>query len=327
MINLAFVGVSHWHLRFYLEPALQLEGVRVVGVADPDASVAAALGERLSCEWSTDYVDLCHRVRPDFVFALGRHSAMAETAGYLIGAGIPFAMEKPCGLDGREVAELAAAAQRKGAFAAVPFVFRQSDMVKEMERRVAPGAYQYLSFRMIGRPVARYFDEGSSWMVEKEHAGGGAFINLGIHFIDLFRYLCPGELQVVSSTLGSEAWSRDIEDYGIAVLRSGSSLCTIETGYLYPGARNYMDMRYSLRAPGAYFSVQDGGSMEISDYEGKSEIVTTATTNVAYYPAFVRDVLRQFRSDEAPVAGLSDAWRALEVLDRIYELGVQGAES
>lgn len=321
MINVAFVGASHWHLRFYLEPMLQEQAVRVVGVADPDAEVASRLGARLSCTWSEDLATLCERVRPDFVFALGRHCDMAAEATYLLDAGIPFAMEKPCGMNADEVAALAATAERKGSFAAVPFVFRQSEMVKEMQRRVAPGDFQYLSFRMIGRPVSRYLEEGSAWMLEQTQAGGGAFMNLGIHFVDLFRYLCPGDLEVVSATVAAEAWSRTIEDYGITVLRSGSALCTIETGYLYPGSRGYMDMRYSVRAPGVYFSVQDGTSMEMSDDEGRAQVLDTPTTNVAYYPAFVRDVLRQFRTGEQPVAGLSDAWHALEVLDRIYELG------
>lgn len=325
MIDVAFVGASHWHLPFYLEPVLAMDGARVVGVADPDPTVAQRLGERLSCAWSTDHAELCGRAHPDFVFALGRHDEMAGEAAFLIDAGLPFAIEKPCGLDAGEVAGLAEAARRKGSFAAVPFVFRQSEMVREMDRRVERGAYQYLSFRMVGRPVSRYFEEGSAWMVERRHAGGGAFINLGIHFVDLFRYLCPGDVEVVSATLAADAWSRDVEDYGIAVLRSRSSLCTIETGYLYPGTREFMDLRYAIRSPEHYFSVHDGTSMEISDYRGRSEVVAARTTNVAYYGAFVRDVLRQFGHGEPPVASLADASEAMAILERVYELGRRAA--
>ena len=324
MIEVSYLGASHWHLPFYLEPAVAMDGVRVVGVADPDPEVARRLGERWSCAWSGDYAELCERTRPDFVFALRRHDAMAEEAAFLIDAGIPFAIEKPCGIDAGQVARVADAARRKGVFAAVPFVLRQSAMVEELDRRVGRGAYQYLSFRMIGRPVSRYFEEGSSWMVERRHAGGGAFVNLGIHFVDLFRYLCPGPVEVVSATLANAAWSCDVEDYGLAVLRAGPSLCTIETGYLYPGTREFMDLRYSLRAGEHYFSVHDSSSMEISDLQGHCEVVAVATTNVAYYGAFVRDVLRQFRGGEAPVAGLADAAEAMAILERIYALDSGG---
>lgn len=325
MINVAFIGASHWHLPFYLEPVLAMDGVRVTGVSDPDPAVAQRLGERLSCTWSTDYAELCELKRPDFVFALGRHDEMAAEAAFLIHEDLPFAIEKPCGLNSVEVRDIADSAERKGSFAAVPFVIRQSGMVEEMDSRVERGAYQYLSFRMIGRPVARYFEEGCAWMVERQHAGGGAFINLGIHFVDLFRYLCPGDVEVVSATLASSAWLHDVEDYGIAVLRAGSSLCTIETGYLYPGTREFMDLRYSIRSQDHYFSVQDSTSIEISDYKGQSELVAAGTTNVGYYGAFVGDVLRQFRDGQAPIASLADARDAMAVVDRIYALGRQGA--
>ena len=35
-MKLAFIGASHWHLPLYLDPALEINGVQVVGVSDPD---------------------------------------------------------------------------------------------------------------------------------------------------------------------------------------------------------------------------------------------------------------------------------------------------
>src|SRR5512134_3187823 len=126
-MKIAFIGASHWHLPLYLEPALQVPGITVAGISDPDPHVVDRLKAKLGCAGDTDFRELCARVKPDFVIALGRHCDMAEQARFLIAEKIPFALEKPCGLNADEVAGIARAAEAAGAFAAVPLVFRNGD--------------------------------------------------------------------------------------------------------------------------------------------------------------------------------------------------------
>src|ERR1700737_3402032 len=95
--RIAFIGVSHWHFRPFLDPMLAIPDVKLVGVSDANEQIARAEGERFGCKWSSDYREICRSARPDFVFALGRHCDMAEEATFLVGESIPFAMEKPCG--------------------------------------------------------------------------------------------------------------------------------------------------------------------------------------------------------------------------------------
>ena len=68
-MKLAFIGASHWHLPLYLEPALKVPGVTIAGVADPDAKAVNALTAKLGCAGDTDFRELCHRIKPDFVIA------------------------------------------------------------------------------------------------------------------------------------------------------------------------------------------------------------------------------------------------------------------
>src|SRR5258708_35365288 len=98
-MKIAFIGASHWHLPLYLEPALQMPGVTIAGVADPSAQVVDALKAKLNCAGDTDYRELCRRVKPDFVIALGRHYDMPEQARFLTPEKIPSALEKPSGLN------------------------------------------------------------------------------------------------------------------------------------------------------------------------------------------------------------------------------------
>src|ERR1700761_3167859 len=126
-MKIAFIGASHWHLPLYLEPALEIDGVEVVGVSDPDAAHVKVLAERLGCADDTDFRALCRKTRPDFVVALGRHCDMVEEATFLLEEAIPFALEKPCGVSAHDAMKLAVLEQRAGSFAAVPLVFRNGD--------------------------------------------------------------------------------------------------------------------------------------------------------------------------------------------------------
>ena len=106
--------------------------VTIAGVADPNAQVVDAIKARLGCAGDTDFRALCARVKPDLVIALGRHCDMPEQARFLIAESIPFALEKPCGLNARDVAAIAREAEAAGSFAAVPLVFRHGDFFETL---------------------------------------------------------------------------------------------------------------------------------------------------------------------------------------------------
>src|SRR4051812_16934699 len=136
VMRIAFIGASHWHLPLYLGPVRALPGASIAGISDPDPSAAARLAAEIGCPGVVDYRELCAEEKPDFVIALGRHCDMYEQAKFLIEARIPFALEKPCGLDAAEVGELAELAAKAGVFAAVPLVIRNGPLIDLVRNRI-----------------------------------------------------------------------------------------------------------------------------------------------------------------------------------------------
>ena len=318
-MKIAFIGASHWHLPLYLEPAMQMPGVTIAGVSDPDPNVVNALTAKLGCAGDTDYRELCARVKPDLVIALGRHIDMPDEARFLIAEKIPFALEKPCGLNANDVAALARAAA--GSFAAVPLVFRHGDFFRMLQEEAS---IQYMSFRFIAGFPQRYRDAGCAWMLDPALSGGGCTINLAPHFLDLALALMGPDVTVHQAALSNAAWHERIEDYSCVTLARGADRCVIETGYLFPAPTSTFDMHYAIRTPARYIVAHDPGTIEVVDTGGRRERRAMLTTNVPHYATFMSDTIARLRSGRPPLVSLTDMVPVMRLVDAAYAKAATG---
>lgn len=314
-----FIGVSHWHTPFYLDPALGLPWVTIAGVSDPDHGRAQDVADRAGCRAWGDYRAMCEDVRPDFAFALGRHNEMAATARFLIDRRIPFAIEKPSGINAADVRDIAARAREARVFAAVPFVFRDSELFATIREIAAGEAVHCISFKFIGGMLERYRDVRCAWMLDRAAAGGGALINLGVHFLDLCRVLLPEQrVTVCGATMSTVTTGIAIEEYAVVLLRAGATPCLVETGYLYPAPNSVFDMHYSIRTERHYFTVRDASSLEIVELDRRRRMIAMPTINAPLYPRFVAETLRRVAHGERPIADLADMTAVMELVEASY---------
>jgi predicted dehydrogenase len=302
---------------------LALPGVSLAGIADPDPARAAAIGARLGCPHDRDFRELCRRERPDFVFALGRHVDMPAQAEFLIAEGIPFALEKPCGTTVGQVERIAALAAARGAFAAVPLVFRNGDFFRLMQDLAAEdGGVQHMAFRFIAGFPQRYLDAGCEWNLDRRLAGGGCMLNLGSHFTDVVHALWGAEARAVAASFSSAAWGFPVEDYGCVTMAGpGGALAQVETGYLYPAPTSSFDLHFAVRTPRHYLFVQDQETVHVAANDGSRRVIRTHTTNVGQYPPFVADVLDRARRGAAPIAGLDAMVPVMRLTEQAYAIG------
>ena len=304
-MRIAFVGVSHWHAPLYYRPAARLAGVRIVAVSDPDLSVAETVGRELEARAFADHRDLIVEARPDFVFAFGRHCDMAGIASVLVDAGIPFLIEKPGGLNVQQVSAIRDRARAKGLHAGTGFNFRVSDVYKKIQAVIGEDPVTHASFRYIAGGPYRYREAGCAWMLDPELSGGGSTINLSVHFVDMFRAFSRSQPREVASLMGHFTWNLPIEDYSSMILRSPSSVCTIETGYTYPAQSGVFDLRFSLCTSRHYVIARQDDILEIyRTCDGHLEQYPTQMSNAFWYPAFVTESIDRFAKGQPPLATL-----------------------
>lgn len=322
-IRIAAIEVGHWHSIYdaaYLKTLVKMPDVRLVAVQDPDAAMVAARAAELGGPPTfTDYREMLASTRPDFVVALGRPSAMAAIAHHLLDEGYPFLMEKPMGLDAREVRDIADKATAKRAFAAVPLFQRYHPFVAHARRMLAEGAFgpvSHFHFRSNRGSSARYVSWGSPWMLDPAVAGGGCLRNIGLHGIDLFFHLMGEDVEAAGAQLSSRALGQPVEDYAAVLLRTPAGVIgTIEIGNVFPGGG--ADGEWKLAGRDALL-VQQGGAVRCITAAGENRLAEPPAEQLA--AVALRDALVRWQRREGPATGPEDCYRAMRVVDRAYEL-------
>jgi predicted dehydrogenase len=324
--RVAVIGVGHYHAFSppnYLS-ILQAQKTDIVGVHDPDAAIAAKYAAQVGSTAFTDYRQLIEKTKPEFVVALGHHAAMPATFRYLVDAGVPFLMEKPWGVDDQTVRHLADLAESKRAWVAVPMPFRYSwwaETAKRMRERGELGAISHVLFRFNQPGVQRYIDSGSSWILTKAEAGGGALLNLGIHGFDIIRYITGEEPKVVAAATSHATQRREVEDYAHVTLRTPSGIiCLNEASYTYP--TNGSDQERKVAAENAVLTAVTAGGEGVRivapGRPNNNDVVRAPESYLAGWPGAVNDCLDRIGRGQPPAVTARDCARAVSLVFDAY---------
>ena len=321
-IRIAAIEVSHWHAlndAAYLRHLVAMPDVELVAIQDTDPGlVAKRAAEVGNPQTFTDYRAMLAATRPDFVVALGRHRQMAEIAHDLLDQRYPFLMEKPMGINAREVETVAAKAARLDGFVAVPLAQRYGPFATRARELIAAGRLGPLShiYVRLNRPApARYEAWDSAWMLNPAEAGGGCLRNLGAHGLDMFLHLTGEPAQVTGAQLSRRAHERAVEDYASVLLRSASGILgTVEVGNVFP--RNGTDGEWKIAGRDAILTMKDG-TMKLVTAKG-DETLPGADITAPYFVA-LRDVFEHWKAGAPPPISVHDWLRAAQLIDQAYE--------
>jgi predicted dehydrogenase len=330
-VRVAFTGVGHWHASLYARPVAESRGHHVVAMSDPALAVAQLASDEFGGRPYTDVESMLDQERPDFVFILGVHDAMPTAVRACIERGIPCAVEKPAGATTSDVLMLAKAAAAREAFVAVSFVLRDGRFYERLGELFADRS-DYVAFRFIGGSAQRYLASGVPWVMQRERAGGGALLNLGVHFLDLIvslRLLGTGssaEIEVVGATMLQRSGIGDVEDFATIVLEGPTGFATLEVGYLGAAGHGEFDLRYRFRSDSISATVSTNDALELVFSAGGGSVERMPTINVPLYETFVMDVLMRAESGAPPRANLTDLLEVRSLVERCYSLARWGLQ-
>jgi predicted dehydrogenase len=320
-MKVAIIEASHWHVPLYLDALEQNPDTAVVAVSDQTMTRGPQIATRFGARHHDDWHDLAALADFDFAFVFGRHDQMDEIARALIAKGIPFAIEKPAGLTGAQVAQLAALAAARNHYVAVPLIFGFSALIQTLRAVADPAEWRHMSFRFIAGPISRYLDAHCDWMLDSAKAGGGCTINLAVHCIDVFQRLTASPVKAVSAHMIRNPAVAGVEIYSALTLQTeAGQLCTVETGYTYPGkTREQREFSFSLGSSRSYVHSTREGLRIVSQDDGTAQDLALDLNTDIYYAEFVRHCLQDVQKARAPASGLGDLAAHMRLLDCAYQ--------
>ncbi len=151
-----------------------------------------------------------------------------------LNAGVHVMVEKPMSMNAREAEQMCEVTERSGALLMVAHCWRFDPEVlwlKEQSSKLG----KIVRTKGVGAHLA---DGPSGWFTQKELAGGGALVDMGIHALDTARFLLGDPKPVaVYAKLGTHYGDYDVDDTGMIILEwDNGATSYFESGWWQPHA-------------------------------------------------------------------------------------------
>ncbi|GGU41589.1 Gfo/Idh/MocA family protein [Streptomyces coeruleorubidus] len=198
--------------------AIHAAGGDVVGVLASSPARSLEVARRWGATPYEDLPSLLADGSVDVVHVCTPNHTHADYTVQALTAGKHVVCEKPLGVSVEQAERLAAAAERSGLTATVPFVYRYHPLVREIRRRRLDGEFgrwhllhgSYLQDWMLS-------PEASGWRVDPARGGASrAFADIGSHWCDLVQWVSGEtftELTAASSVAVGERPAADAASF------------------------------------------------------------------------------------------------------------------
>ena len=337
-------GISGLHMSGYKE--LERQGiVKVTAVCDIDGEKVKNYAARHGVErYYTDCREMMANEELDLVSVCTWNSAHKDCTIVALRGGANVLCEKPMAMNASEAEEMLRTAKETGKLLQVGFVRRfgnDADIVGKFRDAGTIGDIYYAKATYLRRDGCP-----GGWFGDKSYSGGGPLIDLGVHVIDLVRYLAGNPKPVAAfgvtyDNLGcgraeghDVAWESNpdprfefsVEDFAAGMVKFDSGLTlSVEASFnlniehdvgqielfgTKSGVKLNPDIEFYTDIAGQYVNLRPAGSSGLS-FDGLFERAIAGFVNAV-------------RGVEPCRAPAEDGVALMKILDAIYESAKTG---
>lgn len=171
------------HIPAYIEAKAE-----VVGIADVVEKRLKYVAEKFSIPKTyTNYKDLLANPDIDAVSICTPNHLHAQMTIDALNAGKDVLCEKPMAMNAKEAQSMLEASQKTGKLLMMGFSNRFRGDAQKLKQFINAGKLGKIYYAKIGYMRRRGTPQG--WFTVKKESGGGPVIDIGVHVIDLTRYL------------------------------------------------------------------------------------------------------------------------------------------
>lgn len=196
-IGIGILGAAGIAERAIVEPARDLEGVRVVAIGARDPERAREAAARLGVPESGDYAAVLANPDVDLVYIPLPSTVQAQWAVRALQAGKHVLCEKPLSANGTTAAQIADAADAAGRRAFVGFHYRLHGFTRRLLEVLASGVLGDVQRVEFDYSIPHFVVQPGNIRLDAD-LGGGSFMDVGCYAVDLMR-AAWGEPSVVSA--------------------------------------------------------------------------------------------------------------------------------
>ncbi|MBE6551067.1 MAG: Gfo/Idh/MocA family oxidoreductase [Ruminococcaceae bacterium] len=209
-------GISACHLRGYR----RLPNVEVVACCDINEQTAKDYAARNNIpKWYTDVNEMLANEKLDLASVTTWNAAHMPATIAALNAGVNVICEKPMAMNAAEAQIMKETAEKNGKLLQIGFVRRfesTTDVIRSFSEQGLLGDIYYAKVAYLRRNGCP-----GGWFGDKKYAGGGPLIDLGVHVIDIAKYLAgnPKPISAYGATfsnLGRDRAKHSVPDFGYA---------------------------------------------------------------------------------------------------------------
>ena len=334
-------GISNSHMHGYLKLG---DAVEIAACCDINFEKAKEYAGRYNIpHYYPDCYSMLKDQKLDIVSVTTWNSAHAECAIAALNAGCHVICEKPMAMNAKEAVAMKEAADRNGKLLMLGFVRRHGNDAASAIDFVKKGYLGDIYYAKASYLRRNGFPGG--WFGDKSRSGGGPLIDLGVHVIDLTRYIMgnPKPVTVFGATfdkigardhIANSVWMCEtieekpiftVEDLATAMIRFDN------------GAVLYVEASFNLNLKNATGDIEifgDKAGLTLDPFELHTEC-NDRIADIAIYGDngfdFQRDFDKEIKNFVDAVTGKAeciataeDGVELMRILDAVYESAATG---
>jgi len=261
-IGLGIVSYAHPHAPKYATAIMTHPQATLVGIAGLGTNNSLAIEEarRYNVPYYDDYEELLSKSEVNGIYVGTEPHRHLEVVSKAAAYHKHVLCDKPIALTLVEADDIIRVARRSKVKLMVPFNPRFQLPVMRVKAALESGeAGRLISIFALkyGKlptkiPASANYD----WLVDPKQAGGGGFLDIGIHAIDALRWLAGSEARWVYARIGTMLYPNlAVDDLGLMTVEfENGVVATLSAGWANPdGYPTWLDVRFEiLTAQGAF---------------------------------------------------------------------------
>lgn len=204
-------------------------------VMDANPKAAEACREKYGAKFATtDYNEILAMSEVDCVYIASPVFCHKEQALAAAKSKKHILLEKPLGLTTEESLEIVEACEENGVKLGVGFMMRYHAYHKAIKEVIEKGTIGDI-VSMRAQFTCWYPDIEGAWRQDKKLSGGGAFVDLGVHCIDLLQYISGLQAVEVTGFSATQTFNYNVDDSTAMVMRmNNGALGVVDVNFNIP---------------------------------------------------------------------------------------------